>query len=608
MLVIAAAALAAAGCRQGGGVAGQPLLAPVPPAYPASLAPWPPPVPTAAIGRGVAPSYAVPAAIAGTAAVQGPIVVERVWPVPDPAAEARAVVTGTIGDRFAVEVVAVDAGEVRWRDLVACQAPVVHVTAEVIVCADARGIVAVDVAAGVAVWRSPLQFAGADGGLVVARRPPAEPDPGAASPAAGSPAAPDPGATDAGVAAPVDPGAIVVLDAATGLDLATVAPPAGVRLDEIRVACRRGDDLELWAWGADHLDRLAIGVGGAVAVATVALPRAPARVSPCGDPALVELPIPGSIERALYAIRPDAPRLADAPLIERGFWRRGPGEVGVATAAGVEVRDAALAPVAVLSSAEVGRELDSRGARRLVRGHGGLAVLLEDDVPIAYLDVPSHADSAVLGDRYLLAGGWQAPARSLADRVDRFRLPDGDRAVVVPSIMGVTPPVPPVDVPDLPAPVAAGAPVELADAAAWDVGAVLVDPAAPGRLYVAVLEQRPDADHGAGLAAFDLATRRWAWHSADACPPGTPVALAATAAVVVCGSRRSTPAAARSARSPATTARCAGTGAATPSTPSSPAAAWSRSWSAAAPSSSTPPPARRSARSPPIRASCHSWR
>ncbi len=517
LVLLAAAASVVAGCdrdiRHAGSHARWPMVPAWLPAYDAALPTWPPALATGSIGRGVPPSRAEPAglaAIAGTWAAR-PIMVTAVHAIPagDPASDGLAVVSGVVDDGLAVEAIAIDAGEVRWRDTTGCQAPVVHVTAAVVVCAGATGIAALDAATGVARWRrDELTYVGASADAVVATR-----------------------GLDR----------VAVIDVATGATRAEAAVPVDVVPAELHTVCVHDDGFEIWAWSSVQLQRFLLTAGATGEVASMRLPRAPARVEPCEEPALVELPLPGRIERELYALRREPLGFADGALLERGFWRRDLGEVGVATARGIEVRDVTLGEVAILSDAQVGREIAARGTRRLVRGAAGLPVLLDGDVPVAYLSAPAHLIHAALGDAYLLGGSWQPPARSLADRVDRFLLPGPVARPVIPPVIPPPPPQPAMDVPDLPAVVDAPASIDLPGAGAYEVGAVALDPLDPTRVYVAVLEARPDATRGAGVAAFDLAARRWLWHAPDGCPAGLPVNLAPARDVILCGSRGSLP-------------------------------------------------------------------
>ena len=64
------------------------------------------------------------------------------WPVPGDG-PARAVVYGHRRCKPAIELIDIDAGTIAWRDTTACAAPVVGVTDDAIVCADAKGTRAV---------------------------------------------------------------------------------------------------------------------------------------------------------------------------------------------------------------------------------------------------------------------------------------------------------------------------------------------------------------------------------------------------------------------------------------------------------------------------------
>ena len=477
------------------------------PTYPPLAAPWPPAVPTSAFGRGVAPARATPEG-AGAVVPDAPIVVERVWAVPegDGAAEALAIVSGTVGDRLVIEAIGVDDGRVRWREARWCQAPVVHVTAATVVCGDAIRMRGFSIEDGRLRWQQRVRFTGAEDGLLV-------------------------GLVAGG-------GGVAVIDADSGEVVGEIAVPAGVRPEDVRAACPVPGGVELWAWGPlPAVSRFTVGAIAAGPVETMTLARPPARVSPCADPPLLELPIEGSLERELLALSRSPLAAIAGPVTERGFWRRGDGVV-VATARGIERLDGALGRVEVLAEAEVGREIARRGARRLVRGAGGRPVLLEDDRPVAYLSAPVHVDSAALGATHVVGGGWQLPARTQADRIGRWRLPaPGGAPPAVPPLVPRPVPDPALASRDLPverrgddAPT-----IDLPGAGRHDVALLAIDPADPALLYTAPLDAHPDRARGAGLAALDLRARAWRWHAGDGCPAGTPVAVAVARDVIVCG-------------------------------------------------------------------------
>jgi hypothetical protein len=247
--VAAGAVGAGAGChgdwRQAGSHDNHPLVPALPPAYDAALPAWPPAVPTARIGRGVAPTRAVPVAITAAAgeAPRQPLVVTAVHAVPvGPEAPAVAIASGVIGDAPVIEAIGVDDGVVRWRDQTRCMAPVVHVTSSVVVCAGATGVAALDVETGVERWRlEELTYVGAQGDLVLAVLPPAR---------------------------------AVVVRADDGEALAAADVPPTVVPGELRVACAQGAGFEVWAWSSAQLQRFAIGGGAEGRRVDVAAARA----------------------------------------------------------------------------------------------------------------------------------------------------------------------------------------------------------------------------------------------------------------------------------------------------------------------------------------------
>ena len=248
----------------------------------------------------------------------------------------------------------------------------------------------------------------------------------------------------------------------------------------------------------------------------------------------------GGEPRAAFAFDPATGAVVGGPVAARELWpaRHGDG-VELATAAGIEARDRRLGAPRPLEPARVGRLLAKRGSRRLVaRGDGGLVLL--DDHGARALAEPFGAARVVLGDRFLVGGTWALPARTLASRLTRYLLP-GNSATAEPM-----PPVGQVligDPPRLDLPVSAPLPagVALDGAGAWAVSSALVDASDPARVLVHVVEERPSDTKGVGVAAFDLRTNRWVWHGPTACPPGMPIALAATSRIVLCGARRVTP-------------------------------------------------------------------
>src|SRR4051812_13285260 len=134
--------LAVAGCNEPAAQQAAPRVWVVPPA----LAAWPLGQVTGSIGRSQAPDVALAEGIEGPAALE-PLRTPTPWAVPGKG-PARAVVYGLVGETHAVELIDIDAGKIVWRDTTACGAPVVGVTEDAVVCADARGIRGVAVADG----------------------------------------------------------------------------------------------------------------------------------------------------------------------------------------------------------------------------------------------------------------------------------------------------------------------------------------------------------------------------------------------------------------------------------------------------------------------------
>src|SRR5512143_2812478 len=111
--------------------------------YPPAVAAWPLGGVTGTIGRSQAPDVALAEGITGPATLQ-PLRLPTPWAVPGDG-PARAIVYGLIGtthadspERHVIELIDIDAGRVLWRDTTACGAPVVGVTAQAVVCSDAK--------------------------------------------------------------------------------------------------------------------------------------------------------------------------------------------------------------------------------------------------------------------------------------------------------------------------------------------------------------------------------------------------------------------------------------------------------------------------------------
>ncbi|HEX4422582.1 MAG TPA: hypothetical protein VH165_31925, partial [Kofleriaceae bacterium] len=421
-------------------------------------------------------------------------------PAPDAGTDpARAVVFGSEGDHAAIELVEIDRGRIVWRDRTACAAPVVGATAEAIVCADANGTRAVGLD-GKPKWTTHAPFiAFTDDRVVVS------------------------GA-----------GESIILDAATGDELARVRLPRGVSPDSIVASC--GDvGRELFAAGGDgRLVRVAEARGGpavswAVPVGTVVGIRA------CERDAVVvtQAGAAGAAGTTLVAIARTTGRPTGRIDGVLGVWpaRDGSDRLEIATAAGVARYAGDLAgPPEPLDLPVLGELLASRGDRRLVRATPLTAVLLDRAGVRGYL--PLAAMGAVLGDTALLATSWAGSPGETARRVAlpprwtrRLRLPALRPGVTVDAELRDLPPVQPVALD--------GAIAQL-DTGMHAVTAHALDPGDPAAVYALAVDR--DGERAA-VARADLAAKRWRWQRVDGCGPGTPVAIAVAREVVVCGTR-----------------------------------------------------------------------
>ncbi|HEX3761265.1 MAG TPA: PQQ-binding-like beta-propeller repeat protein, partial [Kofleriaceae bacterium] len=376
---------------------------------------------------------------------------------------ARAVLFGTEGDhpadRPAIDLIEVDSGRVVWRDRTVCAAPVVGVTPDVVVCADAGGTRAIGLD-GRPRWRTDAAFAAfTDGRVVVGER-----------------------------------GAAVVLDAAHGEERARLALPVAVPPERVIASCSEGR--ELFAAGEDgRLVRITDARGGPAI--RWAVPLGPiAAIDACDGPTVVVSeagPGPGlgaglaivAIERATGKITGRLDGIA-------GAWpaRDGSGRIEAASATGLASYPRDLAgPAAPLGGAPLGGPplgelIAARGDRRLVRATPSTAVLLDGRGVAAYL--PLAALGAVLGDAALIATTWTgspgevAHRRALPPRWRRaLRLPALHRGVAVDAELRDLPAVRPLDV---------AAAVALPGAGARGAVAHAIDPADGAALYAVALD------------------------------------------------------------------------------------------------------------------------
>jgi len=473
------AAVVIAACRS------QPVEAPpVPALYEAPRPRAPQPPARTRIGTGDVPVALIGTGIRAGPGVEGALTMRAMVGALDGAAEA--VLSGSDARGAAIELIDVDAGVVRWRNRTANQ-PAVAALGDRVIAAGGDTLVVLDRATGTERGRAKGRWlaAGAQTALV---------------------------AVDGGVA---------VLGETLG---PTRAVPG--QAGDVAAVCDRW----LLAWRGGQLERWDDGDAGYAATWSVAAPQ-PFRVD-CGRGPLL---VSGGAPRAVRALDAATGALLGGPVEAHDFWtaRTGAG-VELATEAGVERRDRALGPPTQLEPVQIDAWIASQGARRLVLGADGGPVLLDEHGARA-LAAPAGDPVVVAGARGFVVGPWRWPQVSQHARPARFDWPV-DHATATPgprpapALLGDPPRA------DLPAVQPLGSSIA-AQAGAWSVAAIAFAADAPERLYAIVAEARPTAAHGAGLAAFDLHAGRWSWWAPTACPPGMPVALVATAAVVACGAQ-----------------------------------------------------------------------
>jgi outer membrane protein assembly factor BamB len=479
--------------------------------YPPSVAAWPiGPIKTT-IGRSQAPQLVEQIGVRGSES--GPLRAPTPWLVPGKGA-ARAVVYGTAEGRAAVELIDVDEGRIVWRTN-ACGGPIVGVTEEVIVCADAKGTRAITVDTGKQRWNVDAPFVAMSTVRIVV------------------------GGFDAAGAAEA-----VILDAQLGKELSRIKLPAAkpikpakvgapITVESILASC--GDTgRELFAYGVSgELVRIADVAGVPKVMWSVALP-AVAAIDAC-EGASVLVTTTSSTGPMLVALSRETGKPTGTVEQVRGFWpaRDGSARLEVSTTTSVAIYSRDLVgpsePTALPRLAEL---LSTRGELRLVRATKRTAALLDARGVRAY--VPLAADGAVLGDKAIIAATWSG---SPGATVHRFELPE--RYARVLRVPMQRPPVTlPAELRDLPARVELGlaAAVAKPDTARHDVRGVALDPVEP-IVYASTLEAVPDDKTRVGLARFDLAARAWTWYRDGGCGIGIPVAIAAARELVVCGSR-----------------------------------------------------------------------
>jgi len=466
--------------------------------YPPSHAAWPLGRVTGTIGRSQAPDVALAEGITGPAPLQ-PLRLPTPWAVPGDG-PARAIIYGLAGTTHAIELIDIDAGRVVWRDTTACGGPVVGVTAQAVVCADAKGVRAVGLD-GKPRWKNDATFIALTDDRVITARA----------------------------------GESVVLDADIGDEVARVKLPPAVPSDSILASC--GDaGRELFAYGQDgRLVHVVEAAGGPKAAWSVPLSTI-AGIDACeGENILVTTS--NATGTSLVSIARSTGAITGSLDGVRGYWpaRDGSARLEVSTGAGVMLHTRDLAgpsePVGLPSLAEL---LSKRGDRRLVRATPATAVLLDRKGVRAYL--PLAQLGAVLGDQAVVAGSWLG---SPGETVRRIPIPGRYRRVLRVPPMGPAVAVP-AELRDLPGVIELDATRAIAklDTGKSAVAAVAFDPQQPA-VYATALEHEPDDATSAGVARFELKTKTWSWYRSDGCGPGTPVALAVAQNLVACAARSS---------------------------------------------------------------------
>ena len=452
------------------------------------------------IGRSQAPQPAPPAGITGE--MKFPLRLATPWVVPGKG-PARAINYGNEGARPAIELIDIDAGRVVWRDPTACDGPIVGVTEDSIVCADAKGTRGIKLD-GKGAWRSEYPFMAMTDDRVVSG----------------------------------DIGVSIIMDATTGDEIARVKLPPTIVPESIIASC--GDaGRELFSIGQDgRLVRIAEAKGGPAI--TWAMPiGAIASIEACeGDSVVVAGQ--GAEGPTLVAIARATGKITGRVAGVRGWWpaRDATGRLEISTYAGVASypRDLTGPPIAT-TLPPLGELLAKRGDQRLVRASPLTAVLLDRNGVRAYL--PFTAMGAVLGDTAIIAASWNGSQGETVHRLGipppyprALRIPTRDRGVEVPAELRDLPPAKPVDV---------TAAIPKPDTGKHTVGAVAIDPENSAILYTVQLEQQPDESTGAGIAAIDLAKREWIWQRSDGCGAGQPIAIAVARTSVVCAARGNLP-------------------------------------------------------------------
>ena len=480
-------------------------------------------------GRSQAPEGGAPLGLAGEPAVATvPLRRPTPWTVPGDAKPA-AVIDGFEGAKRAIELIEIDTGLVLWRDTVHCAAPVVGVTAEAIVCADARGVRAVGLD-GKPRWKRAEVLAAITGARVVLVGPTEAIAP-VKKPVPRRPVRrvrPRPGVRPVGPAVPAVPATratAIVVDVATGQDVARVVLPPGMAVDRVLAAC--GTD-ELFAYAAGRLSRI-VGAKVAWSIPSGAI----AELDACTGGAIHVITPAGRDSTVIALARVTGAQTGRVDGV-RGSWpaRDSADRVELATATGIASWSRDLTEYQAREDLPLGELLAQRDDRRLVRATPLTAVLLDRQGVAAYL--PFAAFAAALGTSAILGGTWIGDG----EHVHRFAIPARTRRTLrIPARRG--PVAMPAELRDLPKPT----PLDLATAIAMrDTGmhavdAIVLDPEEPALLYVIARER---AGQPAGVASADLAKRSWRWQRGDGCGGPEPVGLALVRDAVICAANGTT--------------------------------------------------------------------
>jgi len=525
--IVLAAALVAAGCGRscGGSHRDVPRAEPEPEAgvaptraramTPAKAPPAAPAKLQATIGRGPSPVHParVPLLLApGLAPLDPPMRVQRVLAVPG---RPLAVVSGLSADGPVVELVDVDRATIKWRNT-SCGAPAVHATPDRIVCAAWQGMKGLSVDTGEALWSSPMAYRAARERWLVARDP-------------------------------ADDKTGAILDAQTGKTLLELMAPENETFDEVHALCRGDRGFDVYAWSLAgvlrriNYPKMRNTASPGKRVWARRLSRAPATIDPCDPIVLVELPNPGQVARTLYAIHQRGGNDAVRPIAENGFWTEGTG-IAVANADGVTLRSRTLEEKSTMvSGVWSGRLVARDGDLRLLRAPGDTLLLVDDKGPRAWMAAPARVFEAIITQRRVLTGGWLMPPQSNVESPLLYELPgrgNGPPALPLPApgVAHISEP-PPQRVPPRPTwkPSTYQRP-------ATGTYAVTHPILANHHIYALAFEKRPSATSGGGVAAFDLASRKWQWSAPSACAEkATPIGVAAARDVVVCAAAENFP-------------------------------------------------------------------